>query len=244
VIKTHAKNKMSEQIWFKDPSILFTKDTWNRFVPMKNMTTVEALNAVVRFSIYFSVILFVSTGVGGYIMAIPLVMIASIVLYKLFPNGKALEEAFTVRDSKKTTNFTMPTAENPFMNVLLTEIKDNPDREDAAPTGRRDVKRKINEAFAKTSDLYMDTSDVFDQAQAMRTFHTLQSAKVPNDQDGFLKWMTKGYDTPDFSSAFPARQAKLQSEGHVVAKGSLRGLPSSTSKPTGTTPSATPLAAK
>jgi len=237
VIKTHAKNKMSEQIWFKDPSILFTRETWSHFVPMKNMTTIEALNSVVRFATYFSVILFASTGISGYIMAIPLVMVATVLLFKLFPNGKSLEEAFTLRNSTKTGKYTMPSANNPFMNVLLTEIQDNPDREDAAPTGRRDIKKKINEAFSKTTDLYMDTSDVFDQAQAMRTFHTLQSSKVPNDQDAFLSWMSKGWDSADYSSAPPARQGKLLSEGHVIAKGSLRGLPSSTSKPSGTSPS-------
>jgi len=143
-----------------------------------------------------------------------------------------------------TKKYTMPSKENPFMNVLLTEIHDNPDREDAAPTNRRDVKSEIQKAFQHTSDLYMDTSDVFDQAQAMRTFHTLQSAKVPNDQDGFLKWLSKGIDEPDYSSTALARQAKLLSEGFVAAKGSMRSLTSSIDKPTGSTPSSPPTVGK
>ena len=227
---------MSEKIWFKDPAILFTSETWSRFVPTNDMTTSEALNSVVRFSTYFSVLLFVCTGLGAYLLAIPIVMVSTIILHKLFPNGKVLE-SFTVKNLAASTKFTMPTAANPFMNVLLTEIQDNPNREDAAPTNRRDVKAEVYKAFQKTTDLYMDTTDMFDQSLAMRTFHTLQSAKVPNDQDGFLKWLAKGSDAPDNSSAPLARKAKLLSEGHVTAKGAFTPSAPSTSHPSGTTPS-------
>ena len=131
----------------------------------------------------------------------------------------------------------MPSKANPFMNVLLTEIGDDPNRPDAAPTNRRDVKADVYKAFQATSDIHMDTTDLFDQSQAMRTFHTLQSARVPNDLDGFKKWLAKDLDAADYSSAPPAKHAKILNEGHVAAKGSLRGLPNSTSKPAGTTPS-------
>ena len=227
---------MPEQIWFKEPAVLFAPDTWSKFVPTKEMTTAEALNSVVRFSTYFSVLLFLSTGVSGYVMAVPIVMVASILLFNLFPNGKTIE-SFT-KQASKSESYTKPTAENPFMNVLLTEIEDDPDRPDAAPTNRRDVKAEMYKAFQHTTDLHMDTTDLFDQTQAMRTFHTLQSAKVPNDLDGFKAWLSKDLDAPDYSSAPPARGAKVYSESHVKAKGSML-LPSSTTKPTGTEPSGT-----
>ena len=226
---------MPEQIWFKNPTVLFDRDTWNKFVPTKEMTTAEALNSVVRFSTYFSLILFLATGVGGYIMAIPIVMVSTILLYNLFPNGKTIE-SFVAKEESKAPKYTMPSKENPFMNVLLTDIQDNPDREDAAPTNRRDVKTDIHKSFQQTTDIYMDTTDLFDQTQAMRTFHTIQSAKVPNDLDGFKKWLAKGLDASDNSSAPPARNGKMLHEGHVMAKGSMRGLPNSTSKPAGTAP--------
>jgi hypothetical protein len=227
---------MPEQIWFKEPSVLFAPDTWSKFVPTKDMSTAEALNSVVRFSTYFSVLLFFSTGVPAYLMAVPIIMISTILLHNLFPNGKTIETFLSKTKEKATTKYTMPTKENPFMNVLLTEIQDDPNRADAAPTNRRDVKVEMYKAFQNTSDLYMDTTDLFDQSQAMRTFHTLQSAKVPNDLDGFKAWLAKGLDEPDYSSTAPARNAKKDSESYVPAKGSLH-LPSSTAKPSGTTPS-------
>lgn len=210
---------------------------------MPAMTTAESLNAVVRFSVYFSIILFVATGISAYLISIPAVMVASVMLYTFFPNGKTLESfigkvAKTIKKAEM-----MPSAANPFMNPLLTEIQDDPHRPDAAPTSRSDVKQDIYKAFQKTSDLYMDTTDLFDQAKAMVTFHTLQSATIPNDQDGFLKWLSKDNDEPDYSSAPLSRHAKKDSETYVKAQGSLSSLPSSTSKPSGTTPSG-PLPAK
>ena len=235
---------MSQQVWFKDPAVLFSTDTWSQFVPMPTMTTAESLNAVVRFSVYFSVILFISTGISTYLMAIPAVLVASVVLFTFFPNGKTLESFIGKTSPKKSSKpETLPTSENPFMNPLLTEIQDDPNRPDAAPTSRSDVKLGIYKSFQKTSDLYMDTSDLFDQAKAMVTFHTLQSATIPNDQEGCLKWLAKGIDEPDYSSTALARNAKKHSESYVKAQGSLANLSSSTSKPTGTTPSGSALPA-
>lgn len=228
---------MPEQIWFKDPAILFTSETWSKFVPLQGMTTAESLNSVVRFSVYFALFLFLANGTTAYILTIPIVMMFTVVLYNLFPNGKDIEPFIT--KSKDKNVYTMPSQNNPFMNVLLTDIPDNPNREDAAPISRRDVKAEMYKNFQKTTDIYMDTSDLFDQTQAMRTFHTLQSAKVPNDLDGFKKWLAKGLDEPDYSSAAPARHGKILSEGYVQAKGSMRDLPNSTSAPTGTGPSST-----
>ena len=226
---------MTEQIWFRDPAILFAPDQWSKFVPTKNMTTVQALNAVVRFSVYFSLILFLATQVSGYLLAIPAVMAATVVLFTLFPHGRVLE---TFKAAVSGKQYTMPTPENPFMNPLLTEITDNPHRKDAAPITRRDVQGEIMKSFQHTSDIYMDTSDLFDQATAIMPFFTLQSATIPNDQDGFLKWLAKGIDTPDYSSAPPSRYGKVIAEGYMPARGSQLALTNTTSKPKGTAPSA------
>jgi hypothetical protein len=234
---------MPEQIWFKDPAVLFTAESWSKFVPLQGMSTAESLNSVVRFSVYFALFLFLANGSTAYILTIPIVMVFTVLLFNLFPNGKTLEP-FTTGLTQTKQAYTMPTQANPFMNVLLTDIADTPNREDAAPTSRRDVKTDVYKKFQATSDIYMDTTDLFDQTQAMRTFHTLQSAKVPNDLDGFKKWIAKGLDEPDYSSAPLARHGKLLHEGHVVAKGSMRDLPNSTSSPTGTSPSAAPAVSK
>jgi hypothetical protein len=91
----------------------------------------------------------------------------------------------------------------------------------AADVTRKDVRDEVNAAFAKTSNIYMDTSDVFQMVQAQRNFHTVAT----DDHAGLLKFMGKGQRTD-----------KLLSEGYVAAKGTVPGMPSTTSidAPTGT----------
>lgn len=226
---------MTEKFWFEDPSILFRADTWTQFVPLQTMTTTEALNSVVRFGVYSSLLLTASTGDTSYLYAVPVIALASILLHQLFPHGKKLE---AYMDYAKSTSkaYTMPTPDNPFMNVMLTDIVDRPNRPDAAPLSDKEVRNQVNKAFQQTRDIHMDTSDLFDQTQSMRTFHTLQSAKVPNDQDGFLSFLAKGYDAADTSSAPPSRGGKLLSEGYANARGAMRNLDTATCKPAGTNP--------
>lgn len=212
---------MSQPFWYDDPSVLFTRDTWYTFVPTPTMSVQQALNAVVRFATYLSVLLFMTSMDPWYLMLIPLVMGITIFLNYWFPQVKKMSEGFVssyVGDEK-----TMPTPDNPFMNAPLSDIHVNNDRPPAADVTRMDVRDKVNEAFAQTSNIYMDTSDVFDLVQAQRNFHTVPE----DDHAGLLKFLGKG-----------ARSDKLLSEGYVVAKGTVTELPipSAVRPPEGTSP--------
>jgi hypothetical protein len=50
-----------EPFWYFEPSVLFGKDTWYTFVPTAKMTVPAALNAVARFSVYLSTLLFITS---------------------------------------------------------------------------------------------------------------------------------------------------------------------------------------
>lgn len=228
---------MQESLWIDDPASLFTKDNWMKFVPQSYMNVPTAMNALVRFVVYLCISLSLIHKDTTYVMGIPLVLVFSVVAANLFPNERTLE-AFTEPVMKQVRKYTMPSTKNPFMNPLLTDILDNPNRADSAPVTSHEVKSQIEKAFQHTSDLYMDTSDRFDMAQSMLPFHTIQAGTIPSDQDGFLKFLAKGQDEPDHSSAFPSRNAKEKSEGYVEMLGSTKRLPNTTSKPTGTEPAA------
>ena len=207
--------------WYSDPSVLFSKDTWYQFVPTPKMSVAEALNAVVRFSVYLGVLLFVTSMDPWYIFIIPVVMGISILLNSMFPQAKKITEGFVtsyVGDMK-----TQPTEDNPFMNPSLVDIHSNPERPPAAKVTDLDVRDKVNAAFAQTSNIYMDTSDVFDLVQAQRNFHTVPE----DDHAGLLEFLGKG-----------SRSDKLLSEGYVVAKGTVSELPipSTVSPPQGVAP--------
>ena len=212
---------MPQTFWYSDPSVLFRSDTWVRFVPTPAMTVPEALNAIVRFSVYLSALLFLTSLDPWYILIIPLVMVITIGLNAWFPQAKKMTESFV--SSYVGTGETLPTHGNPFMNASLADIHVNNDRPPAADVTRLDVRDKVNSAFAQTSNIYMDTSDVFDLVQAQRNFHTVPE----DDHAGLLKFLGKN-----------ARTDKLLNEGYVVAKGTVSELPipSVTKPPRGTTP--------
>lgn len=200
---------MSQPFWYDDLSVLFRKDTWSLFVPTPRMSVPEALNAVVRFSAYLSILLFLTSLDPWYLLIVPVVMGLTIFLRGWFPEAKKMVEGFV--SSYVGEDATLPTPDNPFMNAQLTDILDNPDRPPApADVTTKEVRDKINAAFAKTSNMYLDTTDVYDLVQAQRNFHTVPE----DDHAGLLKFLGKD-----------ARTDKLLSESYVVAKGTAEEFP-------------------
>ena len=200
---------MSQPFWYDDPSVLFRSDTWSRFVPTPKMSVPDALNAVVRFSAYLSVLLFLTSLDPWYLLIVPVVMGLTIFLRGWFPEAKKMVESFV--SSYVGEDETLPTPDNPFMNAPLTDILDNPNRPPApADVTTKEVRAKINAAFAKTSNMYLDTTDVYDLVQSQRNFHTVPE----DDHAGLLKFLGKN-----------AKTDKLLSESYVVAKGTAEELP-------------------
>ena len=195
-----------ETFWLNDPAHLFTKDNWTYFVPTDAMTVPEALNAVTRFSIYFSFMLSFVTSNTNYLLFIPVVMLMTIFLARLYPRTQVMKETFALKGK-----YASPQSNNPFMNVLFTDYVDDPTRSPAPPDITNEgVKESIDEAFAETHDLFMDTTDKYALSQSARTFVTQAATTIPNDLEGFQKFL----NTDNVSR-------KEHSETYVVAKGSM-----------------------
>ncbi len=196
-----------ETFWLNDPANLFTKDNWTYFVPTDAMTVPEALNAVTRFSIYFSFMLTIVTSNTNYLLFIPAVMLMTIFLARLYPRTQVMKETFALKGK-----YASPQSNNPFMNVLFTDYVDNPERSAAPPDITNDgIKESIDEAFAETHDLFMDTTDKYALSQSARTFVTQAATTIPNDLEGFQKFL----NTDNVSR-------KEHSETYIVAKGSMQ----------------------
>ena len=82
---------------------------------------------------------------------------------------------------------TLPTARNPFMNVLVDEIKYNPTRPMAASITDPSVKVGLDDFFR--TEFYSDPTDVFGKTQSQRQFITMPSTSIPNDQDSYQNWL-------------------------------------------------------
>jgi hypothetical protein len=82
---------------------------------------------------------------------------------------------------------TMPTAKNPFMNVLIDEIKYNPTRPPAAPINDPVVEGTLDDVFRV--QFTSDPTDVFGKTQSQREFVAMPYTTVPNDQGSFADWL-------------------------------------------------------
>ena len=84
-------------------------------------------------------------------------------------------------------NETPPTARNPFMNVLLDEIKYNPTRPPAEDSSNPANQIILNDFFR--IQWFSDPTDVFGKTQSQRQFYTMPSTSIPNDQSSYQNWL-------------------------------------------------------
>jgi len=96
-------------------------------------------------------------------------------------------EVYDVIGEAAPARLTLPTARNPFMNVLLDEIKYNPTRPMAASIMDTSVKVGLDDFFR--TEFYSDPTDVFGKTQSQRQFITMPSTSIPNDQDSYQNWL-------------------------------------------------------
>lgn len=86
---------------------------------------------------------------------------------------------------------TQPTAANPFMNVLISEISDNPYRNPAANVQSVRVRAELDDYFQTM--FASDPGDVFQHTQSQRQWVTQPATTIPNDQEAYMNWL---YRTP------------------------------------------------
>lgn len=139
-----------------------------------------------------------------YILAVPIAILATTVylipafrslqdvLYFGNPALSKIEQFEDVRGVQAVApdspaDFTYPTAKNPFMNVLIDEIKYNPTRPPAAPINNPEVAGSLDEVFRV--QYTSDPTDVFGKTQSQRQFIAMPYTTVPNDQGSFADWL-------------------------------------------------------
>jgi hypothetical protein len=84
---------------------------------------------------------------------------------------------------------TPPTSRNLFMNILVDEMKYNPNRPAAASVSDPTVKQTMDDYFR--IQWFSDPTDVFGKNQNQRQYITQPSTTVPNDQGSFADWLYK-----------------------------------------------------
>lgn len=192
---------MTNTFWLNDPTILFNKEYITELWPTGKMTLAAKLNAITRIVILLSILGYLVTRSFKIPISAIVTIVILIIIYKT-QKKKKLKEAYEnismqeeiIREQLETNAqgpFTQPNPDNPLMNVLLPEIKDNPTRKAAAPSFNPVVEKEINNSAGNVGidpRLFVDLGDKLSFENSMRQFYPTANTRVPNDQTAFAEF--------------------------------------------------------
>lgn len=192
-------------IWIHDPTILFQKDNLSDFFYKKESSLEENINALTRLIMYMTILSYIA-GRSTYLVVYGFIGIIILVLVYFFMKTRKTkvktvseEEAFQNPEyiDMISKNYTMPTQDNPIMNVLQNEYTDNPDRQRAAPAYTKEVSDDINRNVRANLDpkLFKNIGDEIDFEHSMRSFYTTANSNIPNDQQAFIDFCYGNMDS-------------------------------------------------
>ena len=185
--------------WSDKISILYDKNFLFEIIPKKEYNLNRKLNALLRFIIYYSLIVYLMDTKKRYVLSFIIGM--GIFTYLIYFKYK---ESFMNRENNKIMNGSedmninelssecrIPTKDNPFMNPLLSDFGSNKSKPACPSYNNKGVQRVTEDFFEE--DLYKDINDIFGKENSQRQFFSVPGNSVPNDRDTFMKWC---YQTP------------------------------------------------
>jgi len=218
---------MTIQFWSNQPTILFNKEYIFELWPTTDMCYEQKLNAITRLVILITILGYILTmsmrilGVGVFTIIIIFIWFT---MRKQKITKEKLNEGFKMQeyplpnqsyinpvtlDSVLKSEFKEGNKKNPFSNVLLTQISDNPERKSAPPSFNVDVSEDITTNVKKAiqmmnpdikntnKQLFGDLWQDFELDQSNRQFFSTANTRVTNDQGAFAEYL---YNDLKFSS--------------------------------------------
>jgi hypothetical protein len=191
-------NNNIEQFWLNNYKILYNDNNYTKFIPSRSMTKIQQLNALSRFSIYAFILIILFDDDEKWLYIPIFIFILCIILYKLhqyelleIKNKNKNVEQFDndeydlsiITPEKKTC--TKSTKDNPFMNFLVSDYLNEPDKKKACTNVENDINQNFN------NELYQDIDDLFDKKNSQRQFYTMPNTQNPNEQKEFAEWLYK-----------------------------------------------------
>ena len=217
---------MTIPFWANDPTVLFNKDQMTQLWPSTDMSYEQKLNAITRLIILITILGYILTMSPRILVVGGLTLAAIVVLFKIRKQKitkQMLDEGFRIRGNEETgmfdkkpdsyvnpvtldtllkTEFKEGTKKNPFSNVLLTQINDDPNRKSAPPSFNVDVDEDITTNVKKAvqmmnpgikntnKQLYGDLYQNFELDQSNRAFFSTANTSVPpGDQPSFAQYL-------------------------------------------------------
>jgi len=219
---------MTIQFWSNEPTILFNKEYIFELWPTPNMCYEQKLNAITRLIILLCILGYILTTsprilVVGFVTLI--IIHVLFILRKQKITKELLSEGFNTQNDNKErreekikenfdsyinpvtldnvlkSNFKEGTRKNPFSNVLLTQIVDNPERKSAPPSFNVDVDEDITKNIKKAvqmmnpeikntdKQLFGDLYQNFQLDNSNRAFFSTPNTRIENDQSAFAQYL-------------------------------------------------------
>ena len=217
------------QFWINEPTVLLNNQYITELWPSSDMSYEQKMNAVTRLVILISFLGYLLSMKPRILVAGLLTIVCVVILFKMKKpklTKDMLIEGFEPSSSFNTASlpeiikseFKSGDKRNPFSNVLLTQINDEPDRKSAPPafdpnveeTITKNVKRTVqllNPGIKNTNkQLYGDLWNDFELGQSNRAFFSTANTRVENDQTAFSNFLYGNMPSSKDSDAAGAMQ--------------------------------------
>ena len=216
---------MTTQFWTNEPTILFNKEYMLELWPNSNMNYEQKLNAITRLIILVSILGYILTMSKRVLAVGALTLLVIFVLYTM-RKQKVTKEMLEGFDSLKgnevtgmfdnkpksiinpvtldavlRTEFKEGNKKNPFSNVLLTQINDEPERKAAPPAFNPDVDEDITKNVKKAvqmmnpgikntnKQLFGDLYQNFELDNSLRVFNSTPNTRVTPDTGAYSQYL-------------------------------------------------------
>jgi hypothetical protein len=195
---------MSMPLWINEPTILFHKDHILELWPFDNLSHTQKINAITRMIIILAIIGLIVTN-SYYIVVVALIALLVILFLSKTKEEKSNVETFMNNtyvnpETKKValkSDYEKGTKKNPFGNVLLTDINDNPEKKPAPPSFIKevgqDIKHNIEQMILENNphmkDKQVNLWDEFQGDRANHTFYSTANTRVDNDQGAYAEFL-------------------------------------------------------
>jgi hypothetical protein len=212
---------MTIDFWSNDPTVLMNNEYIFELWPTTYMCYEQKLNAITRLIILISILGYILTMSKKILIVGFLTLLVIFVLFKMRKQkitNQMLNEGFDVQGNEVTGLFDKKTnaykdtftlddilksefkegnKKNPFSNVLLPQIMDEPDRKAAPPAFNADVDEDITKNVKRAvqnlnsdikntnKQLFGDIWEKFELDNSNRVFYSTANTKVCNDQGAY-----------------------------------------------------------
>lgn len=229
----------STPFWANDPSILFQKNEIFQLWPSPDMTTEEKMNAISRTIIILSLLGFLFTFSFRFLFVGIITFLIIWVVYTYDNRSYKKKEGFYNNGVNQSVQIKITNPEtlevnlksefeeinkkNPFNNVLLTQINDDPHRKAAPPSFNHDVHDDINKQTKKmiqylnpgikntNKQLFGDLGERYEfDTQSQWYFYSTPNTKVCNDQGAFADYLYGNMPSARNGNAFALVQDNLR----------------------------------